>query len=44
MGVPRNLGNGMLTRIRKELAWLDRRQIAVEVHRDPQLPLIGAAA
>jgi acyl carrier protein len=44
MGVPRNLGKGMLTRIRKELAWLDRRHIAVDVHRDPQLPLVGAAA
>jgi acyl carrier protein len=44
MGVPGNLGEGVMTRIRKELAWLDRRQIAVEVHRDPQLPLIGVAA
>ena len=44
MGVPRNLGKAMLTRIRRELAWLDRRNIAVDVHRDPQLPLIGAAA
>ena len=44
MGVPRNLRKRAVTRIRKELAWLDRQHIAVDVHRDPQLPLVGAPA
>jgi acyl carrier protein len=44
MAVPLNLGKRAVRRIREELAWLDRRHIAVEVHRDPELPLVGSAA
>jgi acyl carrier protein len=44
VGVPPNVGEGALTRLRDEFAWLDRRHIAVRVHRDPQLPPLGVAA
>jgi acyl carrier protein len=44
MGVPPNLGEAALTRLRDEFACLNRRHIAVQVHRDPQLPPLGVAA
>ncbi len=44
MGVPPNLGETALIRLRDGLAWLDDRHIAVNVQRDPQLPPLGEAA
>jgi acyl carrier protein len=44
MGVPPNLGDPDLARLEAEFAWLGRRDISVDIRRDPHLPPIGLAA
>ena len=44
MGVPPNLGDPDLARLEAEFSWLGRRDISVDIHRDPRLPPIGLAA
>ena len=44
VAVPPTVGNRALMRIRAELAWLDRRHIGVDIHRDPELSVVGSAA